>query len=99
MKDWIELIISNRILITGAVAWVVSQVLKSLIYFVVHKEFSVERLFGDGGMPSSHSATVTSAMVMTGLVCGLDSPVFAISFLLAISFPEPTNIYIGDENQ
>ena len=43
-----------------------------------------ERLFGDGGMPSSHSATVTSAAVTAGLWCGWDSPVFAVSAILAL---------------
>ena len=35
-------------------------------------------------MPSSHSATVTSVAVITGLRCGLDSPIFAIAAILAL---------------
>ena len=37
-----------------------------------------------GGMPSSHSATVTAVAVMTGLRCGWDSPIFAIAAILAL---------------
>ena len=52
-------IISNRIIQTGAVAWTVSQVLKTLIHLFINKKIVWERLIGDGGMPSSHSATVS----------------------------------------
>ena len=48
------------------------------------KKFSIERLFGDGGMPSGHSATVVSVAVATGLYEGFDSAVFAIAMILAI---------------
>jgi acid phosphatase family membrane protein YuiD len=41
------------------------------------------RLFRSGGMPSSHSAFVTSLAIMVGRRLGLDSPEFAISFVLA----------------
>lgn len=80
----LQSLINNRILITGAAAWAVSQILKILIHLGVHREFSLERLFGDGGMPSSHSATVTSVAVKSGLICGWDSPVFAVAAILAI---------------
>ena len=77
----------NPILLTGAVAWLLSQVSKAIIYLIINKRFQWDRLFGDGGMPSSHSATVTSVAVITGLRCGLDSPIFAIAaILLAVFF-------------
>ena len=34
-------------------------------------------------MPSSHSATVCGLTTAVGRVCGLDSPMFAIAFVLA----------------
>lgn len=74
----------NPILLTGAVAWLLSQVSKAIIYLIINKRFQWDRLFGDGGMPSSHSATVTSVAVITGLRCGLDSPIFAIAAILAL---------------
>ena len=77
-------IISNRIIQTGAVAWTVSQVLKTLIHLFINKKIVWERLVGDGGMPSSHSATVTSVAVATGFTAGWDSPVFAVAVFLAI---------------
>ena len=74
----------NPILLTGAVAWLVSQLSKAIIHLIITKRFQRERLFGDGGMPSYHSATVTAVAVMTGLRCGWDSPIFAIAAILAV---------------
>ena len=74
----------NPILIVGAVAWLFSQVSKAIIYLIINKRFQLDRLVGDGGMPSSHSATVTAVAVMTGLRCGWDSPIFAVAAILAL---------------
>jgi acid phosphatase family membrane protein YuiD len=78
------MIVQNKILITGCIAWILSQFTKAIIYLIINKRFIWERLLGDGGMPSSHSATVTAVAVMTGLRCGWDSPVFAIATVLAL---------------
>lgn len=74
----------NPILLAGAVAWLVSQLSKAIIHLIITKRFQWDRLFGDGGMPSSHSATVTAVAVMTGLRCGWYSPIFAIAAILAV---------------
>ena len=41
-------------------------------------------LFGTGGMPSSHSATVCALMSACAIKEGFASPAFAISFILAM---------------
>lgn len=74
----------NPILAASAIAWAISQVLKTLIYWIINRRLVWERMMGDGGMPSSHSATVTAAAVMTGRICGWESPLFAIACLLAL---------------
>lgn len=74
----------NPILLVGAVAWLASQLSKAIVHLIITKRFQWDRLFGDGGMPSSHSATVTAVAVMTGLRCGWDSPIFAIAAILAV---------------
>ena len=84
MDTVIMQIIGNRIIQTGAVAWVLSQVIKTVIHLILNKKIVWERLVGDGGMPSSHSATVTSVAVATGFTAGWDSPVFAVAVFLAI---------------
>ncbi len=42
-----------------------------------------EGLFRPGGMPSSHSAIVTSLVIVVGKKLGLDSPEFAIAIVFA----------------
>jgi hypothetical protein len=77
-------IITNRILIVGVVSWFLAQVFKCISNLILTKKFSIERLFGDGGMPSGHSATVTSVAVATGLYEGFGSAVFAVAMIVAI---------------
>lgn len=82
--DWLLDLITNPFLITAIFSWAIAQVLKAIINAVVHKKFSLDRLFGDGGMPSGHSATVTSLAVITALNYGTGSFQFAVSAILAI---------------
>ena len=77
-------ILTNPILIVPGCAWVIAQTLKLIINTIMTKEFTIERLFGDGGMPSGHSATVTSAAVVCAWTYGFDSAYFGIAFVLAI---------------
>ena len=50
----------------------------------MNKKIDLRRLAGDGGMPSSHSATVTSVAVMTGFECGFGSAYFAIAAVVSL---------------
>lgn len=83
MKYIVELF-TNMFALTALSSWAAAQVLKTIIYAVVNKKFDITRLFGDGGMPSGHSATVTSLATISGLYYGLDSFEFAVTFILAI---------------
>lgn len=76
-------LINNKILICAAIAWATAQILKTIIHAIVNKSLDPRRLFGDGGMPSAHSATVTSVAVSCGYVAGFDSPVFAVALIFA----------------
>lgn len=82
--EYVNEFFSNKILISGIIGWATAQVLKTIIFLVINKKFQLERLFGDGGMPSGHSATVTAVAVSTGIECGLSSPLFAIATIIAI---------------
>ena len=82
--EWLLDILNNPFLLTALSSWLIAQVIKAVINAVVNKKFSLERLFCDGGMPSGHSATVTSLAVITGLIYGLDSFNFAVVAVLAI---------------
>ena len=82
--DWLFDLLTNRFLITGVSSWAVAQVLKTVIHFIIYKKFDISRLVGDGGMPSGHSATVTSIAVAAALFYGTGSFEFAIAAILAI---------------
>ena len=84
MYEAIGALLRNHILICGACAWAVAQVLKTIIYGLVHKEIRCERMFGDGGMPSGHSATVSAMATAAGMRYGLDTFEFAITCMMAI---------------
>ena len=74
-----EQLINNHILIAAGVSWIVSQILKLIINLIIEKKIVWERLFGDGGMPSGHSATVFCLAILCGWYGGFDSIAFAIA--------------------
>ena len=82
--EWFLELVGNPYLITALSAWFFAQVIKTILYAVMNGGLSLERLFGDGGMPSGHSATVTSLAVFCGLMHGAGSHEFAVAAILAI---------------
>lgn len=76
--------LSNKFFLTAMVSWTVAQILKVFIYAIINKSWDWSRLFGDGGMPSGHSATVSSLAVISALNFGFDSFEFAIAGILAV---------------
>ena len=77
------LILENRVLWVAVACWLSAQILKVLFYACKNRQFSLERFVGAGGMPSSHSSTVCGLTVAVGRVCGLSSPVFTVSLVMA----------------
>ena len=77
-------VLSNKILIAAFCGWLVAQVLKTIIYVAVNKSFNPERLLGDGGMPSSHSATVMAMVTSTAFYLGPETFEFAVTAILAL---------------
>ena len=64
-------------------AVVIAQFLKLPIRYYMAKKWDFSLLLSTGGMPSSHSAFVSSLTLALGLTEGIGSPLFAISFVLA----------------
>ena len=79
-----EILSFNRILTVSLLAWFVAQVLKTLINFILLGKFQLERMWGDGGMPSAHSATVCAMVIATARCEGIDSAIFAVACVVAI---------------
>ena len=76
-------LLQNRVLWCAVAAWFVAQALKIPTYWLVEKKLDFGRFFGSGGMPSSHTAFVTSLAIMVGATLGFDSACFAIAVILA----------------
>ncbi len=82
--QWLYDLLTNEYLIVGVSSWLVAQVLKTIIHAIMNRKLDLWRLVGDGGMPSGHSATVTSVAMVSGFQFGLGSFECAISVVLAI---------------
>ena len=78
--DWI----TNPFLWIPISAWAVAQVLKVIAHFCMVKTWDLRRIFGDGGMPSGHSATVAALTTVCALRCGSGSAEFALAAVLAV---------------
>ena len=78
---WFRDLISNQFLLTGISSWLWAQVLKTIIHALVTHRLDLSRLVG---VPSGHSATVSSFAVAAAFVYGLDSFEFAIAAVLAV---------------
>ena len=68
-----EVLSLNQILTVSLLSWFVAQVLKTIINFVLLGKFQLERMWGDGGMPSAHSATVCAMVIATARSEGINS--------------------------
>ena len=76
-------VFQNTILIAALVAWGSAEGIKVLIRFSRGKR-GLSELWGSGGMPSAHSATVGALAMSVGLRYGFDGAVFAVAAVLAL---------------
>ena len=73
----------NIYLVVPAFMWLSIQAFKVLYDLVKTKKFNFKRILGAGGMPSSHSAVVTSLATLIGKYEGVNTPIFALSVIFA----------------
>ena len=74
----------NYVFCCAAVSWVLAQLIKAVLNAIKSGKFNPERLFGAGGMPSSHSAFVCSALIAIARQDGIGSTSFALIFIIAV---------------
>ena len=74
----------NYMLICGIFGWLIAQIIKIIINLCVFKKFDIKLMFANGGMPSSHSATVVALATAAAISCGFGSAQFAISAILCV---------------
>ena len=82
--NWFQELLSNGFLLVALSSWFWAQLIKTILHAAVTKRVDFTRLVGDGGMPSGHSATVSSLATAAALVYGLGSFEFAIALVFAI---------------
>ena len=75
--------ITNKFIYVPLLTWFSIQLFKVIWDLVTTKKFNFKRILGAGGMPSSHSAVVTSLATMVGKSEGLNSPMFGIATIFA----------------
>lgn len=76
-------IITNYPLISAVVAFTIAQSTKFFTAWYKERRWDLKQLIGSGGMPSSHSATVTALAMAVGFQEGFGGPLFATALILA----------------
>ena len=75
---------SNRTVWVPVLIWFAVQLWKFLSPLIFHRKLDLSLLWATGGMPSSHSALVVALAITVGIETGFDSPLFAVSAVLAM---------------
>ena len=75
--------IQNKYIYVPVILWFGIQTFKVITDLVTTRKFDFKRIMGAGGMPSSHSAVVTSIATLMGKYQGVGSPIFALSIVFA----------------
>ena len=76
----------HRIGIAALVSAVAAQALKPFVDLAMRRGFRLIRFFDTGGMPSSHTAVVTTLTVGVAAYQGVSSPLFGISLIFSLYF-------------
>ena len=83
MKNDLIMFATNKYIYVPLILWFGIQLFKLLYDLYTTKKFNFKRIMGAGGMPSSHSAVVTSLATLIGKYNGVDSPIFALALIVA----------------
>ena len=82
--DNFQKVITNKYLYVPLLVWICIQTYKVIYELIKTKKFNFKRIIGAGGMPSSHSAVVTTLATMIGKYEGLDTPIFAMAVIFSL---------------
>lgn len=74
----------NEVLLISLTAWAFAQAVKVISTLVQEKRLNLRLFVASGGMPSSHSATVSALATAVGLLDGLNSVIFGVAAILAV---------------
>lgn len=77
-------ILHNKFLWVPFFTWLSIQIFKVIYDSISSKKLNLRRLFGAGGMPSSHTAIVMAITIMIGKEIGFGSFAFAASLIFSL---------------
>lgn len=80
----ISALFQNRVLGICLLSWCTAQAIKFALVFLTQRKVKLSRLFGSGGMPSSHAAFAASLVMGIGFHEGFQSPMFALAAVFAM---------------
>lgn len=83
MQDFGD-ILDNSVLLVAIVACLIAQASKIVVDLIKNGKVNFRSLVTTGGMPSAHSALVTSLATGVGQTSGWASPEFAIATIFAV---------------
>ncbi len=88
-----QFLLYNPWLMAAMLAWLLAQLLKMTFSTIATRRFDFSRFVDTGGMPSSHTAFVSSLATAVGLTEGWRSVLFAVvlSFALLVIY-DATNL-------
>ena len=76
--------VQNKYIYVPFLLWLSIQFYKVIYELITTKKFNFKRIVGAGGMPSSHTAIVTSLTTLIGKYQGVDTPIFAVSLIFSL---------------
>ena len=77
-------ILNNKVLVIPFLVLIITQIFKTIYFSIKNKKLDLFTLLTTGGLPSSHSALVSSLATVVLKVNGAGSAEFAIAVILAI---------------
>jgi len=76
----------HRVAVAALLAGLAAQALKVLIEWARTRRFNPLRFFDNGGMPSSHTALVTTLTIGMARFAGISSTMFAVTLMFSLYF-------------
>lgn len=84
MNNTLSVLLANRPLMSALSAWLVAQVLKTVVFAIMERRVNWRKLVETGGLPSAHSALVVGLTTGIGLTDGWHTTSFAIALVFSL---------------
>lgn len=82
--SFFEGLMNNSFFKVAFFSWFIAQLMKVVLTLAFERKFDIERFWGSGGFPSSHTSSVVSVTFGIGLELGFDTPLFALALVFSM---------------